>query len=109
MLNPFQSFGRNRALDLRTVGKAEPEKLPLLRSRHRALRLIHLEFELLRDESRNAFHHPLTRALAPDVDVAVVRVANIAMSPPLQLTLEFVEHAVRQQWRKVTSSSSSSH
>src|SRR5712691_9056690 len=56
MLKPFQSFGRNRALDLRTVGKAESEKLPLLRSRHRALRFIHLEFELLRDESRDAFH-----------------------------------------------------
>ena len=45
-----------------TIGKAESEKLPLLWSRHRALRFIHLEFELLRDESRDAFHHPLTRA-----------------------------------------------
>src|SRR5437867_12377368 len=78
MLKPFQSFRRNRALDLRTFGKAESEKLPFLRSRYRALRLIHLEFELLRDESRDAFHHPLTRALAANVDVAVVRVANIS-------------------------------
>src|SRR5712692_7247613 len=109
MLKPFQSFGRNRALDLRTVGKAESEKLPLLRSRHRALRFIHLEFELLRDESRDAFHHPLTRALAANVDVAVVRVANIAMSPALQLTVEFVEHEVGQQWRKWTSLWSAFH
>jgi hypothetical protein len=29
------------------------------------------------DESRDAFHHSLTRALAANVDVAVVRVANI--------------------------------
>jgi hypothetical protein len=50
MVKPFQTFARNRALDLRTVGKAEPEKLSLLRSRHRALRLIHLEFELVRNE-----------------------------------------------------------
>jgi hypothetical protein len=71
MLKPFQSFRRNRALDLGTVGKAESEKLPFLRSRYRALRLIHLEFELLRDESRDAFHHSLTRALAANVDVAV--------------------------------------
>src|SRR6266478_772869 len=102
MLKPFQSFGRNRALDLRTVGKAESEKLPFLRSRYRAFRLIHLEFELLRDESRDALHHPLTRTLAANVDVAVVRVANIAMSPALQLTVEFVEHEVGQQWRKWT-------
>ena len=33
MLKPFQSFRRNRALALRAVGKAEPEKLPLLRAR----------------------------------------------------------------------------
>jgi hypothetical protein len=46
MLKPFRSFGRNRALDLRTVGKAESEKLPFLRSCHRALGLIRLEFEL---------------------------------------------------------------
>src|SRR5205823_12194114 len=70
------------------------EKLPFLRSRDRALGLIHLECELLRDESRDAFHHPLTRALAANVDVAVVRVANTAMSPALQLTVEFVEHEV---------------
>jgi hypothetical protein len=70
MLKPFQTFGRNRAHDLRTVGKAEPEKLPLLRSRRCALRLIHLEFELVRNESRNAFHYPLTRSLAAHVDIA---------------------------------------
>src|SRR2546422_1461946 len=109
MLKPFQSLGRNRALDLRTVGKAESEKLPFLRSRYRALALIHLEFELLRDESRDAFHHSLTRALAANVDVAVVRVANIAMSPALQLTVEFVEHEVGQQWRKWTSLWSAFH
>src|SRR3989442_10338586 len=109
MLKPFQSFGRNRALDLRTVGKAESEKLPFLRSRYRALALIHLTFELLRDESRDAFHRSLTRALAANVDVAVVRVANIAMSPALQLPVEFVEHEVGQQWRKWTSLWSAFH
>src|SRR5271157_1427556 len=73
MLKPLQSFRRNDALDLRTSTKAEAEKLPLLRSRHCALRLIDLEFELVRDESRNAFDHPLTRPLAAHVDVAVSR------------------------------------
>src|SRR3989442_13592955 len=102
MLKPFQSFGCNRALDLRTVGKAESEKLPFLRSRYCALRLIRLKFELLRDESRDAFHHPLTRALAAKVDVAVVRVANIAMSPTLQLTAALVADEVCRQWRKWT-------
>jgi hypothetical protein len=51
---PIQSLRRNDALDLRTGGKAESKKLPFLRSCHRTLRLIHLELELLRDESREA-------------------------------------------------------
>src|SRR5437660_7553936 len=38
----------------------------------------------------NAFHHPLTRAFAADVDVAVVRITNKAVSPALQLVVEFV-------------------
>src|SRR5271169_1442860 len=83
--------------------------LPLLRSCHRTLRLIHLELELLRDESRNALHHPLTRPLAADVDIAVVRVTNKAMSPALQLPVEFVEHEVAEQWRKWTSLRSPFH
>src|SRR5438477_1674818 len=57
----------------------------------------------------NPFHHSLTRALAANVDVAVVRVANIAMSSALQLTVEFVEHEVGQQWRKWTSLRSAFH
>src|SRR5437016_3075723 len=57
----------------------------------------------------NPFHHPLTRALAANVDVAVVRVANIAMSSALQLTVEFVEHEVGQQRRKWTSLWSAFH
>jgi hypothetical protein len=73
MLKPLQSFRRNDALGLWTSTKAESEKLPFLWSRHCALRLIHLEFELLHDESRNAFHHPLTRPLAAHVDIAVSR------------------------------------
>ena len=56
---PIQSFGAIDALHLRTGGKAESEKLSFLRSRHRTLRLIHLELESLRDESCNTLHHPL--------------------------------------------------
>ena len=61
----------------------ESEKLPLLRSRHCALRLIYLEFELVRDESRNAFHHPLTRPLAAYADIAIIGVAQVAVAASL--------------------------
>src|ERR1700691_5053554 len=97
---PFQRFRRNRAPNVRTGCKAEPEELPFLRSCHRTLRLIYLELELLRDEARDALHHPLTRAFAADVNVTVVRIANKTVSPVLQLAVEFVEHEVTQQWRR---------
>src|SRR5689334_1209770 len=102
-LKSIQGLRRNHALDLRTCRKAEPEKLPFLRSRHRTLRLIHLELELLRDELRDALHHPLPSPLATNVDITVVRISNEAMAPALQLPVEFIEHEVAEQWRKWTS------
>src|ERR1700704_2558269 len=109
LLEPVQRFRRDRALDVRTSRKAEPEELPFLRSCHRTLRLIYLKLELLREEARDALHHPLTRAFAANVNVTVVRIANITVSPVLQLAVEFVEHEVTQQWRKRASLRSSFH
>ena len=60
----------------------------------RGLRLVYLELELLCDEASDALHHPLTRSFAADVNVTVVRVPNEAVSPSLQLLVEFVEHEV---------------
>src|SRR5262249_56882575 len=101
--NPPRRLGHNPPLPPRPRRKAEPEKLPLLRSRHRTLRFVHLELELVCDESRDAFHHPLTRLFAPNVNVTVVRVTNKTVSPALQLPVEFVEHEIAEQWRKWTS------
>src|SRR5450432_885567 len=94
LLEPFQRFRRNRAPNVRTGCKAEPEELPFLRSCHRTLRLLYLELELLCDEVRDALHHPLTRAFAANVNVTVVRIANKTVSPVLQLAVELVEHEV---------------
>src|ERR1017187_8957587 len=109
LLEPVQRFRRNRAPNVRTDCKAEPEELPFLRLCHRTLRLIYLELELLCDEVRDALHHPLTRAFAANVNVTVVRIANKTVSPVLQLAVEFVEHEVTEQWRKRTSLRSSFH
>ncbi len=101
-LEPIKSLRRNDALDLPTGREAESKQRSILRSRHRTLRLIYLELELCRDESRDALHHPLPRPLAANVDVAVVRVSNEAMSTALQFPVESVEHEVAEQWRKWT-------
>src|ERR1700693_1852684 len=94
LLEPVQRFRRNRALDVRTSRKAEPEELPFLRSCHRTLGLIYLELELLCDEALNALHHPLTRAFAANVDITVVRITYKTVSPVLQFAVEFVEHEI---------------
>ena len=78
--------------------KAEPEKLPLLRSRHRTLRFVYFEIEFVRDEARDALHHSLTGPLAAHVDVAIIRVADVAVATTLKLSVQFVEHEVGQQW-----------
>jgi hypothetical protein len=65
------------------TGEAESEKLPSPRSGYGALRLIYLQFELVRDKARNALHHSLSGSFAADIDVTVVGVAHEAMTAPL--------------------------
>jgi hypothetical protein len=68
--------------------------------------LVYLELELLCDEARDALHHPLTRAFAANVNVAVVRIENKTVSPVLQLAIEFVEHEVMALTSKLLNMSS---
>src|SRR5437773_1955716 len=98
-LNRSKALGAITRLTSGPAVKLNPRN-SFLRSRHRTLRLIHLELEFLRDELRDALHHPLPRLLATNVDITVVRIAYVAMTPALQLPVEFVEHEVAEQWRK---------
>src|SRR6266545_124343 len=58
LLESVYRFRRNFALQLLPARKAESQKLPLLRFRHRTLRLVHLELQLFRNESLHVLHHP---------------------------------------------------
>jgi hypothetical protein len=89
-----QSLRSNRSSDFWIARKTKSEELSLLRSRHRALCLIYLELEPLNDESRNALHHPVTRTLTAHIDVAVICVADVPVSPALQFAVEFIEHDI---------------
>src|SRR4029077_19082863 len=100
LLTPEQSLGRDAPFRFSSAGKAEAQKLSLLRSCHRALRLIHLELESPPEEARHALHDSLPRTLARYVDIAIIRVAHETVLASLQLPVEFVEHEVRQQWRQ---------
>ena len=61
-----------------------------------------LEFELSRDESRDAVHHPTTRPFAANVDVTIIRVTHESVASSFKLAVEIVEHDVAQQRRKRT-------
>src|ERR1043165_9210856 len=58
----------------------EPEELPRRWSTHRALCVVHLEFEFARDEDANTLHPPLRCPFRLHVDVAIIRVSNESMS-----------------------------
>ena len=76
------------------IRDAEPQELALLRSRHRAFRLVDLQPQLLGQEPAHRGHHPFTGAAAANIDVAVVRVAAKAVTPSGQLLVEIVEHEI---------------
>src|SRR5438093_2104464 len=54
-LKPLHSLRRNPSPNHGTVGETESEKLPLLRSRHRALLVVYIELEPLGDTSGMPF------------------------------------------------------
>src|SRR6266436_1803923 len=76
------------------VRDAEPQELALLRSRHRAFRLVDLQPQLLGQKPAHRGHHPFTGAAAANIDIAVVRVAAKAVTPSGQLLVEIIEHEI---------------
>src|SRR5438874_1619648 len=85
LLEPLQ--GRRSEVQSRVLAvapEAVAQELALHRSGHRALLGVDLQAEGAFQEPRDRGHHPRSRPLAPDVDVAVVRVATEAMPPARQ-------------------------
>ncbi len=70
---------------------------------HRTFLVIHAEFESLLDEPLHAPSHPLSRALTVHIDVAVIRIADEAVSPALQFPIELVQEDVGQKWEDLPS------
>jgi hypothetical protein len=66
-------FGRYAPLRFTMQGKTESQKLPLPWSRHRALGLVDLEFELRSDAFCDAGHHSFAGTPAANVNIAIVR------------------------------------
>src|SRR5215469_8155580 len=95
-LNRSRAFGAMMRLTSGPALKLNPRNFRSC-GRHRALRFVYLELEFMCDETRNALHHSLTGTLAAHVDVAIIRVAGLAVATTLKLSVQFVEHEVGQQ------------
>src|SRR4051794_6403662 len=76
------------------IRDAEPQELALLRTRHRAFRLIDLQPQLASQEPAHRGHHPFPGAPAANIDVAVIRVPAEPVTPSGQLLVEIVKHEV---------------
>src|ERR1700729_1687445 len=76
------------------IRDAEPKKLALFRSRHRALRLVDLEPQLVGQEPAHRGHDPFAGATAADIDVAVVGVPAKAVTASGQFFVEVVKHEI---------------
>src|SRR6266481_730371 len=71
-------------------------------SRYRALRAVDLQLEAPGQKAFDARHDPLPRSPALHIDIAVIGVADEAMTAPLQFLVQYVQHQVRQQRRERT-------
>src|SRR5271168_2916900 len=76
------------------IRDAEPKKLALFRSRHRALRLVDLEPQPVGQEPAHRGHDPFAGAIAANIDVAVVGVPAIAVTASGQFFVEVVKHEI---------------
>lgn len=76
------------------IRDAEAQELPLLRSRHRTLRLVDLQQQLLGQEPADGGHDPFAGAAAANIDVAVVRVTAEAVTTSGQFLVEVVAQEV---------------
>ena len=72
----------------------EAQKLAVFGSVYGALVDVHCEPQCVSQVARYVSHDPLTRALAFDKDIAVISVAGKAVTPLLQLLIQFIQNDV---------------
>jgi hypothetical protein len=93
LLEPSESLGRDPPLPP-IVRETKAQKLSLIWSRHRALRLVDLQPKLLGQEPADTRHHPFAGTMALHIDVAVITIATKSVTTSGQFLVEFVEHDV---------------
>ena len=99
ILNLSRAFGAMRR-SLPSFAMLKPRNFRSSGARHRALRLVDLQLELVGQEPADRGHHPLAGAATANIDVAVVGITAEAEASSRQLLVEIVEHEVAQKGRE---------
>src|SRR5262249_43883878 len=94
---PVATWFRHSQLRFPVPRHRVAQKLPLPRSRHRALLDVDLQLQSPCQERRDRRHHPLSAPLAADVDIAVGGIAAEAMPALVQFPVQIGQQNVRQQ------------
>src|SRR4029077_8328090 len=101
VLGPLASLGVQTHLDLAaTAVETEPQQGLPNRPVNRRLPVVDLQLEAILDINADALKDTMCRALAPDINPAVVGVAHETVSASIKLPVEVVEHDVTEQRRE---------
>ena len=100
LLASLQSLRTHRAPVRPPTREAETKDAPPPWPINRALGRVDRKLQRALKKPCHTHHHPLASTLAPDIDVAVICIANETVSPLLKLSVQSVQQQVRKQGRE---------
>jgi len=100
VFEPSQRFVGDTALKRRIVSHSKPEKRPVPRSVNGTFICIDLKLETPFNETGQIFHDPSASLFAAHVDVAIIRVTHESVATAFKLTIQLIQHEIREQGRE---------
>ncbi len=98
LLQPLQAVRRNPSPRGFMPSQAIPQKLPLPRVCHHTLGRVDLELEAFREKPRQVCQHPLSRHLASDIDITVVKARRLNRGSPYWITVDQEKELELRDW-----------
>ena len=97
VFEPGHGLIGNAPPERRVILDRKAEERPVPRPGDGTLFRIDLQFEAPFDEAGQARHDPPAGLFATDVDVTVIRVPHEPVAATLKLTIQFIQHEIREQ------------
>jgi hypothetical protein len=97
VFEPGHGLIGNAPPERRVILDRKAEERPVPRPGDGTLFRIDLQFEAPFDEAGQARHDPSASLFTADVDVTVIRVPHEPVAATLKLTIQFIQHEIREQ------------